>query len=811
MSSPNHNVTDMHREVSLSLLRGTSAYAVRTPRGQKDPGHFGWDPITNSPSESQKTLHLLERNDDNLGIHLHGSVIDVDVDTDNPTMIAALDHFLPYTAHTWGRKSRPRTHRLYEILVDGEGYRASQYPFLSTLSKHPDINVEIRGGEAKSGQYSLLPGSVHPSGETYEWSDPKAARSTPATVDLMKIIDGVRFAAVVATLAPYWTEGSRNSMCMAFSGFLYRAVSHSEDIAERNPVSLDKERALNVLKGLLRVTGDDGEDYSMRIQTFEKTWAKGDAGDAVKGGATLAKLTGNDKLLPLLYQLLVASENMLEFDEFLDRYAVRNNTSNVIDRTKAGYRGSVSIMTVHDFRNSNMHKCLITADGARVLMTNLLLTSQRAIRVDGMGFRPDGEDIYEWNGGRHVNQWRGFAIPRHTQPVTDDDVRPFLSYVDDIIARKDKRIYDWVMAWLADIIKFPASKCGTALVLVGKPGAGKSFLGQHIMRKIIGRNHSMQTNNIASITGNFNQDSANMLMIQCDEALNSRRREDALRLKSLITDEVKRVEPKGIDAYQLEDWARYLFTSNDVSEAVAIVDGQDDRRYTVVHVSDDYAARSELNPEDKNKFWLDMHTWAEDETNLAKVHRYLYDMVYDRRSIRVPLDTQARRDTQQHSVRGFDDWLMKMTTYEHPLENLRETEQRISENYVVNAGGKLEATLDEWPEFTTYRRLEESYEMYRRAKGMSGTISSYNAQQIKHEFTKRKLLPAEPASHRIEVKEETWVGEKLVVRRKPMRLQEMPTRQAILAYLEYQYGYKVDQSYSEIEVEPIGGKKGDKF
>jgi hypothetical protein len=663
---------------------------------------------------------------------------------------------------------------------------------LRALTKHPDINVEIRGGEAKSGQYSLLPGSVHPSGETYEWTDPKAARSTPVTVDLMRVIDGVRFAAVAALIAPYWVEGARNHMCMTLSGFLYRAVSHSDDIADRNPVTLDKERALSILKGVMQIAGDGDEDYAMRIKTFEKTWEKAEAGQAVQGGTTLVKLTGNDELLSILYQLLVASENMIEFDEFLERYAVRNNTSNVIDRWKAGYRGSVSLMTVNDFRNSNMHKCLITADGAKVLMTNLLLTSARAIRVDGLGFRPGEEDIYEWNGGRHVNQWRGFGVPMHPAPVTEEDVEPFLNYIRNVIASGHQETYDWVLAWMADIFKFPASKSGTALVLVGKPGAGKSFLGHRILRRIIGRNHSMQTNNIASITGNFNQDSANMLLVQCDEALNSRRREDALRLKSAITDETKRVEPKGVDAYQSEDWARYLFTSNDVKEAVAIVDGRDDRRYTVIKISDDYATRSGLDEQTKSAFWQKMHEWTDDEVNLAKVHRYLYDLVYDRRSIRMALDTQARRDTQQHSTRGFDDWLMKIVGYEHPLENLRAPDFRLEENYVLTPKGELKATLDEWPRLVSYRRLEESYEMYRRTKGMGASISTYNAQQIKQEFDERKLLPKESISRRIEVKEETWVNDKPVKRRKPIRLQEMPTRENILLYLEYQYGYRLD-------------------
>lgn len=799
------SVADLQREVSLGLLRSSVGYAVRTPTGQKEPGHYTWDPRANSPEISARTLKLLETTNDNLGIHLFGPTVDVDVDSDNPHLVPALDHFLPHTAHIWGRKSRPRTHRLYELSASlGDPvFTPEQFHFLQALKKHESVRVEIRGGELKNGQYSLLPGSLHPSGEIYEWADLKAARSTPVAVDIYRLVNAVRFACVAALVLPYWTEGNRNSLCMAVSGFFHRAASHVADMGANAYLNFEKQDALSILDGIMELADDDPEDRASRLKTFEKTWEKADGGGAVQGGTTIAKITGDEKILQTLYALLADTPDLIAFDEFLDRYAVRNNTSNVIDLHKAGYRNAPFIMSVQDFRNSHMHRTLTTSSGARSPMTNILLASSRAIRVDGMAFVPGGEQIIDRWDGKYVNQWRGWAI-EPAMTATLDDVKPFTEYVENILANGVPVARDWVMAWLADVVQNPATKPGTALVLVGKPGSGKSFLGNQIMRRLIGSNHSMQTNNAQALTGNFNADSANQLWVQCDEAMNSRRRQDANQLKSMITDPTRRIEPKGVNAYEVEDCARYCFTSNDVNDAIAIIDGQDDRRYTVLHVNEDYAHRSSLKDDVKKRFWNRMVKWTDDPANLALVHRYLLDYQYERDLIRSPLDTAARRIIQQHSQRGLDDWLMMLVNYEHPLENMRAQDIKLEECFVYK-NKKLVQNATDWPELIAYSRLEASYELYRRHKALSATTPTYNAQQIKHEFMVRGLLPKEPSSLRYTHNFETWANGEPTQSQRKLRLTEFPSKERILDYLRVRLGYDPMEEREiayEIEDEP---------
>lgn len=796
-------VHDLNREVSLQLLRSVRAFAIRTPRGQKEPGHFKWDPRTNNKTQSDQIIFDLERSDDNLGVHLFGPVVDVDIDSDNPHLIPALDYFLPPTAHVWGRKSRPRTHRLYELSGAKAEFDPKMFPFLETIQKFESIAVEVRGGQMRNGEYSLLPGSLHPSGEAYEWDDLRAARSTPVTVDIHRIVNAVRYACVVAAIAPYWTEGSRNTLCMALSGFFHRASKHVEEMGSASNFEFGMTEAKDLLSALLSICDDDPSDRIMRMKTFDQTWEKAESGVAVSGATTIEKITGNTEIVSVLYTLLADSPDMVELDQFMERYAIRNNSSTIIDIEKAGSKKTKYVMTMVDHTNSTMHKTIKNAGGGKTPMSAILQRSKRAIRVEGLAFVPEEEKLIHREDGIFVNQWTGWAIPMDPEPVASTDVVIFLRYIEEVVANGDREFANWIYAWLADIIQKPAGKCGTALVLVGPPGAGKTMLGEKIMGPIIGETHSSQINSIETLTGNFNSDTANLLFMQCDEAMNSRRRQDANRLKAMITDHWKRTEFKFADAFRMEDYCRYLFTSNDEEDAVAIIDGEADRRYTVGAVNPAYAYKSDKPDADKRAFWDEMFKFLEvkdkvpNKENLAKIHRWLYDFKYDPALIRAPYVTAARRVMAQHSQRGLDDWLMEISTMPHPFVNLREDSQQIEDSFIKRKkAGKEELfkSYDGWPDMVNYQRVQDSYDLYRRRKGMAATTPTYNVTQIKQAFVKRKILKHDHNSARVRGVKEEWIGGELRPRKTQIYVHDFPTKEDIQRYLVEQYGFSAVQT-----------------
>lgn len=779
------------RAISIALLESLPCYAMRVPPNQKDPGIYAWDPATRTEETSRQEIHRLKNGDDNIGVHLFGHVVDVDIDTDDPLTVAALDYFLPHTAHIWGRKSRPKTHRLYQLSTDmTQGFDPADYRFLMKIKDVDELKIEVRGGERRSGRYTLMPGSIHPSGEVYEWENMFAAKTTPSLVDLRVLMRKLRYACVASLIARYWTEGQRNDMCQALAGFLWRAAQHSLATGSTEEVPFEYEDAVDILEGIMHISGDDEADERMRKKTLEKTWEKADEGHPVTGAKRLEELTGRKDLVSHLYLLLVNSAEMQKLDEFMSRFAKIVNTSDIVELDLAGLKDVQWMMSVADFGHSYKNQKIQFGDGTKASLPNMLLNSPQAIEVHGLGFNPEKENLYYRDVGsrsfRMVNTWRGCDIDP-ADDVEDKDVEVFTNYIWEIVANQNQEAYDWVMAWIADIFQHPGTKAGTALVLVGKTGAGKSVLGDRFIRKIIGTNHSMQVNNVESLTGKFNADTSGSLFIQCDEAMNSNRRADAQRLKSAITDPTKRLEKKGFDAYQVEDFARFLFTSNELLTAVAIIDGMDDRRYTVLEVNPMYGYSSQKKSrKEKSEYWDSVYEWTNDKQNLAKVYRYLLNYKYDRKLVRTPLDTEAKTNMAHQSQQGVDDWLMTLATMGHPFENLRDWGRG---SCFVKIGQKWEESLNFWPEIVTMSALVESYNMHRRSKMVRNGSPDYNPQQLKIELSNRGLMsPGTKSNRTIKVSQHKTIEDETVVKRVSLRCVDMFTRETLLKYLDEKVG-----------------------
>lgn len=140
----------------------------------------------------------------NIGVLLgepSGNLVDIDIDI--LECVPFCDAFLTPTA-TFGRKSKPRTHRFYITQADTKKFT------------YKDLNIiEIRS----TGAQTVLPGSVHPSDEKIEWAE---GTSAPVETDAALLPEAVGWCAAGALLSREWpTEaGSRNVMFMALVGGL---------------------------------------------------------------------------------------------------------------------------------------------------------------------------------------------------------------------------------------------------------------------------------------------------------------------------------------------------------------------------------------------------------------------------------------------------------------------------------------------------------------------------------------------------------------------------------------------------------------
>jgi len=113
----------------------------------------------------------------------------------------------------------------------------------------------------------------------------------------------------------------------------------------------------------------------------------------------------------------------------------------------------------------------------------------------------------------------------------------------------------------------------------GDPGAGKGVFATEYGH-LFGR-HFLHVTNRDHVTGKFNAHSAETCLIFVDEALYAEILADARILKTLVSETTKILERKGIDAIQIQNYARLIFSTND-KHPLQIE--HNDRRYCAIYV-----------------------------------------------------------------------------------------------------------------------------------------------------------------------------------------------------------------------------------
>lgn len=200
------------RQARICLRR--EQRVVPIPRRQKAPVLKNWPQLRLEFSELEEAFG----ENDNIGIIL-GTASEglVDIDIDASEALVAAREFLPPTERSHGRQSKKKSHLWYEVQPS------------PTPAKFCDIDgtsiVEVRS----DGQQTLIPPSIHPSGERFRWE----GKGEPAHVDGNLLCNAVSRLAACALIARHWpAEGSRHEASKALAGLLLRSGCPAED-AER--------------------------------------------------------------------------------------------------------------------------------------------------------------------------------------------------------------------------------------------------------------------------------------------------------------------------------------------------------------------------------------------------------------------------------------------------------------------------------------------------------------------------------------------------------------------------------------------------
>ncbi len=219
------------------LSRGWAIIPV--PLRQKGPIIPGWESLRLTVTD----LPLHFSGPSNLGVLLgapSGGLVDVDLDS--PGAVALADSHLPPTGAVFGRAGKPRSHRLYIVEPVPETRR------FETPRRKVIVELRGHGKGGKPGLQTVLPGSVHPSGERVEWaSDGEPARVGAA--DLIRAVESLARACgwvekrtgPAPPLPEKLSPGERHRHLFSLAGSLRRrGTSEVEILASLRAVNVER-------------------------------------------------------------------------------------------------------------------------------------------------------------------------------------------------------------------------------------------------------------------------------------------------------------------------------------------------------------------------------------------------------------------------------------------------------------------------------------------------------------------------------------------------------------------------------------------
>jgi hypothetical protein len=542
----------------------------------------------------------------NIGIRSVENLIVIDEDC--PEVIALADYFLPPTKAIYGRKSKPRSKRLY---------RCSFNKMIAYRDVKQGVLVEIR-----YGHQDMAPPSIHPDGEKLEWDILEEITEYAPNV----VVRSVKLLATSALVARYYNPPkNRHDWGLALSG-LFRNLSMNEHEA-------------TLVIGRAGMYAKD-QDTADRIRCVKSTFAKSE-GDPVTASKTLMDLMpegiGPDFIDSIRriwgVQTSQLSKKIQEINEEW-AFIFKGDVVCINDKDPK----NIKFTRPRDL-NYVLHEKVqvdINANGSPKLVKlgTAWLDSTEKRAYEGIELAPKNprKDYY--------NLWKGWDC----DPVKGD-WSLFKQQIMECIACNDRIIYDYVVAWMADSIQNPDRQGFTAIVLRGGKGVGKSTFGEWF-GSLFGV-HFLEINSMGQLTGRFNAHFHNAILVFADEATWGGSRGGVGTLNRMITQNTLAIERKGFDIMTIKNHTHLIMAGNDKWIVPA---GIDERRYSTFNMSDIH--------QNDYKFFAAVEKQLFEQGGREAM---LYDLLEYKTDVnlRVIINTKSLQEQKEESLNALSKWWLE--------------------------------------------------------------------------------------------------------------------------------------------------------
>lgn len=244
------------------------------------------------------------------------------------------------------------------------------------------------------------------------------------------------------------------------------------------------------------------------------------------------------------------------------------------------------------------------------------------------------------------NIWRPFQMELIDKWIhTEDELQFFLKHIL-IICGNEKSVSEYLIKWIAHMIQFPEQK-SICPVLISEEGAGKGTLFRLIGR-MFGNKKVFSTQDPCNhIWGQFNGEMENAFLVNLDELSKKDTIEAEGKIKGLITEPTMMINKKGVKAYPITSYHRFIITTNGEEP---INTSKDDRRKLIIRASDELC---------KNKEYFNTANDYLDDDNVIKTcYEYFKGLsdIADFNKLSIPV-TEYHQELKDESRCPIERWV----------------------------------------------------------------------------------------------------------------------------------------------------------
>jgi hypothetical protein len=515
---------------------------IPIPRGEKGPRIPNWQNTEFAASDFPEGA--------NIGVRLGDPSIGLtDIDLDAPEAVFAARTLLVRSKMVHGRPSKPASH--YWFVAVGSK---------SEVFKDVDgsVLVEIRS----TGGQTVLPPSIHPSGELISW-DVFSEAPLIAAADLRQ---SVVLVAVAALLGRHWLPNGPLTNQHASAGYAAGFLL---------ALGVDPLFVPQIIE-VAATLGKDS-DVADRVAFARSTCAKYAAGDKTAGGPKLAEEIG-EKVVEAIRGWFRDGSIKTKLETLNERHAVVFQQSGdlvvITEDVDADGAAFLRFSAFETFRQLYPEVVLVSSKGGKPVYSPLgdaWLKSPKRRFYEGIELAPNGRA-----NPKYYNLWKGFTVSPEK-----GDWGILQEHIYSVICDRSMDLTEYVIDWMAQAVQDPGHQAETAIALRGKEGTGKGIFVREFGR-LFGQ-HFIHLDSTRHLTGNFNAHLHNAILVFADEATWPGDKAGIGALKRLVTEPTLSIERKGMDIFTVPNLIHLLLASN---ENWVVPAGMDSRRFAVIDVSD---------------------------------------------------------------------------------------------------------------------------------------------------------------------------------------------------------------------------------